>query len=171
MDRRTLGGHFHHGRDPGPGSGRCWGGAWWVWLRGCDTGNCGRQRGESYETYCAKVDAVLDGMPDKTAKLVRAYPPAMYGNAGTTISLLYKSDANYAVLSISAVQTCGCVDGECSSNGIPHRRVQQCGCRLSGSIRPCSWASSTAPLSGTTANLFCDGRERRGVPGQLVKDD
>lgn len=55
--------------------------------------------GESYETYCAKVDAVLDGMPDKTAKLVRAYPPAVYGNAGTTISLLYKSDANYAVLS------------------------------------------------------------------------
>ena len=54
---------------------------------------------ESYETYCAKVDAVLDAMPDKTAKLVRAYPPAMYGNAGTTISLLYKSDANYAVLS------------------------------------------------------------------------
>ena len=37
-------------------------------------------------------------MPDKTAKLVRAYPPAVYGNAGTTISLLYKSDANYAVL-------------------------------------------------------------------------
>ena len=54
---------------------------------------------ESYETYCAKVDAVLDGMPDRTAKLVRAYPPAVYGNAGTTISLLYKSDANYAVLS------------------------------------------------------------------------
>lgn len=38
-------------------------------------------------------------MPDKTAKLVRAYPPAVYGNAGTMISLLYKSDANYAVLS------------------------------------------------------------------------
>ena len=54
---------------------------------------------ESYETYCAKVDAVLDAMPDKTAKLVRAYPPAVYGNAGTTLSLLYKSDANYAVLS------------------------------------------------------------------------
>ncbi len=54
---------------------------------------------ESYETYCAKVDAVLDAMPDKTAKLVRAYPPAVYGNAGTTISLLYKSNANYAVLS------------------------------------------------------------------------
>ena len=54
---------------------------------------------ESYETYCAKVDAVLDAMPDKTAKLVRAYPPAVYGDAGTTISLLYKGDANYAVLS------------------------------------------------------------------------
>lgn len=54
---------------------------------------------ESYETYCAKVDAVLNEMPDRTAKLVRAYPPAVYGNATTTISLLYKSDANYAVLS------------------------------------------------------------------------
>ncbi len=65
---------------------------------------------ESYETYCAKVDAVLDAMPDKTAKLVRAYPPAMYGNAGTTISLLYKGDANYAVLSnigSADVRLCG----------------------------------------------------------------
>ena len=33
---------------------------------------------ESYETYCAKVDAVLDAMPDKTAKLVRAYPCLLY---------------------------------------------------------------------------------------------
>lgn len=65
---------------------------------------------ESYETYCAKVDAVLDAMPDKTAKLVRAYPPAVYGNAGTTISLLYKGDANYAVLSnigSADVRLCG----------------------------------------------------------------
>lgn len=108
---------------------------------------------ESYETYCAKVDAVLDGMPDKTAKLVRAYPPAMYGNAGTTISLLYKSDANYAVL-ISAVQTCGCVDGECSSNGIPHRQTRQCGYRLSGSIPPCESASSTERPSGGKMLLF-----------------
>ena len=54
---------------------------------------------ETYETYCTKVDAVLSGMLDRTAKLVRAYPPAVYGNAGTTISLLYKGDANYAVLS------------------------------------------------------------------------
>lgn len=54
---------------------------------------------ESYETYCAKVDAVLSGMPNRTAKLVLAYPPAVYGKSGTTISLLYKGDANYAVLS------------------------------------------------------------------------
>lgn len=54
---------------------------------------------ESYETYCAKVDAVLDEMPDKTAKLVLAYPPAVYGQTVATISLLYKFDAYYAVLS------------------------------------------------------------------------
>ena len=65
--------------------------------------------GESYETYCAKVDAVLDGMPDKTAKLVRAYPPAVYGKAVTTISLLYKGEANYAVLSnIGSADTALC---------------------------------------------------------------
>lgn len=64
---------------------------------------------ESYETYYAKVDAVLDGMPDKTAKLVLAYPPAVYGKAGTTISLLYKGDANYAVLSnIGSADTALC---------------------------------------------------------------
>lgn len=64
---------------------------------------------ESYETYCAKVDAVLDEMPDKTAKLVRAYPPAVYGKAGTTVSLLYKSGANYVVLSnIGSADTALC---------------------------------------------------------------
>lgn len=64
---------------------------------------------ESYETYCAKVDAVLGEMPDKTARLVRAYPPAVYGKAGTTVSLLYKGDANYAVLSnIGSADTALC---------------------------------------------------------------
>ena len=38
-------------------------------------------------------------MPDRTAKLVRAYPPTVFHQAGTTVSLLYKGDANYAVLS------------------------------------------------------------------------
>ena len=64
---------------------------------------------ESYETFCAKVDAVLDGMPDRTAKLVLAYPPAVYGKASTTISLLYKGEANYAVLSnIGSADTALC---------------------------------------------------------------
>ena len=42
---------------------------------------------------------MLSGMPDRTAKLVRAYPPTVFHQAGTTVSLLYKGDANYAVLS------------------------------------------------------------------------
>lgn len=54
---------------------------------------------ESYETFCAKVDAVLDTMPDRTAKLITAYPPELYGYSRSTASLLYRSDQNYAVLS------------------------------------------------------------------------
>ena len=41
---------------------------------------------------------------------ILAYPPAVYGKAGTTISLLYKGDANYAVLSnigSADVRLCG----------------------------------------------------------------
>ncbi|MUU13054.1 MAG: hypothetical protein EP146_18170 [Oscillibacter sp.] len=94
---------------------------------------------ESYETYCAKVDTVLDGMPNKTAKLVLAYPPAVYGKAGTTISLLYKGDANYAVLSNIGSADAGLCGWRMFKQRYPHRRVQQCGCRLSGSIRPCSY--------------------------------
>lgn len=54
---------------------------------------------ELYADYCAKVDAVLAGMPDKTAKLLNAYPPHVYGKAGTTVSILYKGNDKYAVLS------------------------------------------------------------------------
>ena len=53
---------------------------------------------EPYETYCAKVDAVLAEMPDFSALLVRAYPPAMYGKANTTVSILFKGDNYYATL-------------------------------------------------------------------------
>lgn len=53
---------------------------------------------ESYETYCAKVEAVLATMPNYTAKLVRAYPPMMYGNSVSTVSVLYKTDDDYAGL-------------------------------------------------------------------------
>lgn len=53
---------------------------------------------ESYETYCAKVEAILATMPDNTAKLVGAYPPMLSGNATNTVSVLYKGDNNYAGL-------------------------------------------------------------------------
>lgn len=55
-------------------------------------------REETYEEFCAKVDAVISAMPDKTAALVRAYPPAIYGAAATTSSILYKANSNYCVL-------------------------------------------------------------------------
>lgn len=45
---------------------------------------------ETYEEYCAKVDAALSAMPNNTIKAVRAYPPAMYGQVATTISILYR---------------------------------------------------------------------------------
>lgn len=45
---------------------------------------------ETYEEYCAKVDAALNDMPNNTIKAVRAYPPAIYGRASTTISILYR---------------------------------------------------------------------------------
>ena len=51
---------------------------------------------ESYETYCAKVEAVLANMPNYTARLVRAYPPMTYGYSASTLSVLYKTDDNYA---------------------------------------------------------------------------
>lgn len=55
-------------------------------------------REETYEEFCAKVDAVISAMPDKTAALVRAYPPAIYGAAATTSSILHKANSNYCVL-------------------------------------------------------------------------
>lgn len=53
---------------------------------------------EPYEEYCAKLDAFMSNMPNGTAALIRAYPPALYGKAATTVSILYKSDENYATL-------------------------------------------------------------------------
>lgn len=51
---------------------------------------------ESYETFCAKVEAVLANMPNYTARLVRAYPPMLYGYSVSTVSVLYKTDDSYA---------------------------------------------------------------------------
>ncbi len=96
---------------------------------------------ETYKTYCAKVDAVLSGMPDRTAKLVRAYPPTVFHQAGTTVSLLYKGDANYAVLS-----NIGSADaGLCGWRMIKLRYP---------SSSPSVWSSesNTAPLIATTVS-------------------
>ena len=59
---------------------------------------CADSADESYETYCARVEAVLATMPNYTARLVRAYPPMVYGNSVSTVSVLYKNDDNYAGL-------------------------------------------------------------------------
>lgn len=53
---------------------------------------------ESYETYCAKIDAFAADMPNNTAAFVRAYPPAIYGMGASTVSVLYKNTNDYLVL-------------------------------------------------------------------------
>lgn len=64
---------------------------------------------ESYETYCAKVESVLANMPDYTARLVRAYPPMTYGYSASTLSVLYKTDDNYAgIFNVGSLDTSLC---------------------------------------------------------------
>lgn len=50
---------------------------------------------ESYDTFCAKLDAVLATMPDASVKFLRVYPPQYYG-FGFDICALFKGDNNYA---------------------------------------------------------------------------
>ena len=50
---------------------------------------------ESYDTFCAKLDAVLATMPDGSVKFLRVYPPQHY-TYGTDMCALYKSSSNYA---------------------------------------------------------------------------
>lgn len=50
--------------------------------------------GESYETYCAKVDSVLAAMALNTTKVIVAYPPAIFGGAVSVLSILYKGNSN-----------------------------------------------------------------------------
>lgn len=51
---------------------------------------------ESYESYCAKVDAILKQMPLNTAKLVMANPPELYGEGDTLCALFKSANVNYA---------------------------------------------------------------------------
>ena len=55
-------------------------------------------QGESYEDYCARVDALVADMPNNSARLVNAYPPDVYGNANAQVSILYRYTANAYVL-------------------------------------------------------------------------
>lgn len=48
------------------------------------------ETGESYEDYCARVEAVYDTMPHNTAMLVWAVPPALLGRSSGIVSILYK---------------------------------------------------------------------------------
>lgn len=52
---------------------------------------------ETYNEYCAKIDAILTEMPDNTTKLIKIKPP--YNEApgfGFSVALLYKSATYYA---------------------------------------------------------------------------
>lgn len=54
--------------------------------------------GESYETFCAKIDAFAADMPDNTAALVLAYPPAIYDFARLSLTVLAKGSNDYIAL-------------------------------------------------------------------------
>lgn len=50
---------------------------------------------ESYDTFCAKLDKILETMPNGSVKFLRVYPPQYY-TYGADMCALYKSDNNYA---------------------------------------------------------------------------
>lgn len=52
---------------------------------------------ESYDTFCAKLDAVLATMPSASVKFLRVYPPQYYG-AGSDICALFKDSNDYAAV-------------------------------------------------------------------------
>ncbi|MFQ7473808.1 MAG: hypothetical protein ACLRLX_06340, partial [Anaerovoracaceae bacterium] len=107
---------------------------------------------ETYETYCTKVDAVLSGMPDRTAKLVRAYPPTTFHQAGTTVSLLYKGDANYAVLSNIGSADAGLCGWRMIKLRYPSSSSPSVWMPFEWESPLCSSESNTAPLIATTVS-------------------
>lgn len=52
---------------------------------------------ESYDAFCAKLDAVLATMPSASVKFLRVYPPQYYG-AGSDICALFKASNDYAAV-------------------------------------------------------------------------
>ena len=82
---------------------------------------------ETYETYCAKLDAVLEGMGNNVSKLIGFYPPAIYGR-GVQIGLLHKWSSDYA-----SVRTLGNYDGVANGFfGVSMRKVE-------GNWKPMEW--------------------------------
>ena len=72
---------------------------------------------ESYDTFCAKLDAVLATMPRFSVKFLRVYPPQYYGK-GTDMCALFKSTNDYA-----SVYTIGSYNVECQGfRMIKHKR-------------------------------------------------
>ena len=53
---------------------------------------------EAYETFCARVDEFAESLPNLTAALVAAYPPAIYGLTALSLAVIVKSSADYIVL-------------------------------------------------------------------------
>lgn len=53
---------------------------------------------ESYETFCAKIDAYAATLPNVTAALIIAYPPAIYTLHALSLAVIIKSNADYIVL-------------------------------------------------------------------------
>lgn len=50
---------------------------------------------ESYDTFCAKLDAVLATMPNQSVKFLGVYPPQYYG-LGSDMCALYRNTNDYA---------------------------------------------------------------------------
>ena len=72
---------------------------------------------ESYDTFCAKLDAVLATMPSKSVTFLRVYPPQYYGK-GSDMCALFKNTNDYA-----SVYTIGSYNVECQGfRMIKHKR-------------------------------------------------
>ena len=72
---------------------------------------------ESYDTFCAKLDAVLASMPNQSVKFLGVYPPQYYG-FGTDMCALYKNTNDYA-----SVYTIGSYNINCQGFRMVKRKL------------------------------------------------
>lgn len=64
---------------------------------------------ESYESFCARLDEIMSKMPTSSVKMMRVYPPQIYGKISNTCSLIYQSTDGYC-----GVYNLGSPDKTCS---------------------------------------------------------